>query len=481
MSEKGISSRSRDRSGPSAASKPRARATRPKAAGARLVAGQASAARTAAKVKRASNARMVGKTMEHVRRSRPAGVARSEWLKQKALETGQSVGRTGKSGARGQLKGHFVEALDVKTYNRKNLLTGKKLVPRKKSANKAYDASRVIHKKFAGGVQQKSSASGIDKAIRQMEKVKPGSASRGTARVPKDQVVAARRRAAGRIKVRGMEFTSAQADVKLDKGLADLAKRGSAATSRVRAAAKAGVGAAVTSAALGAAMEARALRRGQLSSQDFAENRAVDATEGAVSAGTSAVAGGAGGALATAALATQTGAAAAASVGALGTSAVGVIGGLGSGGAAVAGVLGGVTVAGAAPVVVGGALSIGAGMGVAKGFRHVRRRVKKRQQRRRQAKAPSMAAASNGRRGRRQTKGVAEFSQVDMERIRVYIRGRESAGSEAKDRISEELRGLGFYISDWVAPGQSFDRADLEALVRNGQLRITSAMPAQKE
>src|SRR5207302_698556 len=82
---------------------------------------------------------------------------------------------------------------------------GKQAVPRKGSTNKAYDASRVVNKNFAGAVQQKSSAAGTEKAIAQMEKVKPGSARRGTLRVPRDQVGKTKAQARGRIRVKGME------------------------------------------------------------------------------------------------------------------------------------------------------------------------------------------------------------------------------------------------------------------------------------
>lgn len=85
-----------------------------------------------------------------------------------------------------------------------------------------------------------------------MEKIKPGSASQGTLRVPKDQVAATQRQALDkvtgrrRIRVKGMDFTSEQAGKQLDKGLGDLAKSGVEAGSQARALAKGGaVGAAI--------------------------------------------------------------------------------------------------------------------------------------------------------------------------------------------------------------------------------------------
>jgi hypothetical protein len=68
----------------------------------------------------------------------------------------------------------------------------------KKPAHVGYDARRYMQKRgketFAGAIQQKSSAAGAEKAITQMEKVEPGSATWGTLRVPKDQVTATQRK-----------------------------------------------------------------------------------------------------------------------------------------------------------------------------------------------------------------------------------------------------------------------------------------------
>jgi len=307
---------------------------------------------------------MVADTIErtHTRQAAEAA-SRSEFVMGRAgaIKTAaEEAAKQGKrAGGRGQLKGHFLEALDVKAYGAKGRAVGKQLVPRKGSTNKAYDASRVVNKKFAGAAQQKSSAAGTEKAIAQMERVKPGSARRGTLRVPRDQVAKTKAQARGRIHVKGMEFTSEQAGTKLDQGLGDVAKRGSKAGSAARATAKgAAIGAAVN-VALGAAGEAGALKRGEVDTRDFAENRAVDAAEGATNAVVGIAAASAGGAAATAALGTATGAAAAASAGAAGTTAVGAISGMGTVGAAVGGALGGVTVAAAAPAVVGGAAVIG--------------------------------------------------------------------------------------------------------------------------
>jgi hypothetical protein len=240
-------------------------------------------------------------------------------------------------------------------------------------------------------VQQKSNAAGINKAIAQMERTKPGSACKGTARVPKDHVAAARRKALDpttgkpRIRVKGMEFTSDEAGRRLDHGLSDVAKQGTKAGSQIRALAKGGAIGAAVSVGMGAVGEAGALRRGDVTAREFGENRVVDAAEGATGAVVGTLAASTGGAAATAVITgTAAGASAAASAGAAGTALVGVVGGFGSGGAAVAGVLGGVTATAALPVIAGGALALGSGIVIAKSFKHVRRSVTTRQQQRRE-------------------------------------------------------------------------------------------------
>jgi len=353
---------------------------------------QAGAATGRRAVDRAANAQLVAETIERTHTAQAAKAAsRSQFLKdragaiQKAAEEAVEQGKH--AGGREQLKGHFIEALDVKTYNAKGRLAGKKLVPRKASTNKAYDASRIVNEKFAGAIQQKSSAAGTEKAIAQMEKAKSGAARRGTLRVPRDQLGKTERQAARRIRVKGMEFTSEQAGSKLDQGLGDVARKGGRAGSTTRATAKgAAVGAAVT-VVVGVVGDADALKRGEIGRRDFAENRAVDAVEGATNAVVGVVAGGIGGAAATAALGTSAGAAAAAGAGAAGTAAVTAISGMGAIGGAAGGVLGGVTVAAAAPAVLGGAAVVASGVLVGKGYERARKKLRARQEQRRELAA----------------------------------------------------------------------------------------------
>jgi hypothetical protein len=370
----------------------------------RTASQQAAAAAGKRGLERAKSARRVARTIEHTHPKQAAKAkSTAAFVRDRAGQIRDGAAKAAaegtKAGGREQLKGHFIEALDVDTYNAKNLLNGKKLVPRNGSTNKAYDASRIVKtagkEKFAGAVQQKSSVHGTTKAIDQMERVKPGSASRGTLRVPKDHVAAARKRALdpatgqSRIRVNSMEFTSEQAGKQLDQGLADVAKKGIKAGSQVRALAKGGAIGAGVSVAIGAVTDARALKEGRLTRSDFVELRSVDAAEGATGAVVGTLASAAGATAATAALGTASGATFAASVGAAGTAAVGTIGGMGAGGAAVAGVLGGMTATAALPVVAGGAAAFGVGAAVTKGFKRVRGAVKDKHRRRRELEAAS--------------------------------------------------------------------------------------------
>jgi hypothetical protein len=342
-------------------------------------------------VDRAANTKMVAGTIERVHAGQVAQAAsKSDFLKSRAGEITEAAKRAAAEGrharARDLLKGYFIEALDVKTYNAKGKLAGKKLILRARCNNQGYDATRLIKVdgkwEFAGAIQQKFNATGTRDAISGMEKIKAGSATKGTLRVPRDQVAAAERMARRRVRVKGMDFTSQQAGKQLDKGLGDLAKSGVKAGSQARALAKGGAVGAAISVGIGALTEVRALHRGEVNGREFAENRGVDAVEGATNAVVGALAAGAGGAAATAALGTAAGASFAASAGAAGTAVVGAIGGMGTGGAAVAGVLGGVTATAALPVIAGGVVAIGTGVVVGKGFKRVRRKVKDGQRRR---------------------------------------------------------------------------------------------------
>jgi hypothetical protein len=437
----------------------------------------------------ASRAKDAGRVIEAIERTHTKQVgqaaSRSKAVREVAAKVKAAADRAavegGRSGGMEQLKGHFVEILDVDTYNAKNRLTGKKLIPRSKGNAEAYDATRIVKKRFAGGVQQKASASHVEKTIRAMEKKKPGSAKKGVLRVPKDQVEAARRKAGPRVKeVKGMEFTRQEATIRLDKGVGDVAHTGTTAASQMRALGKAGLTGATVSIVIGGLADIPALRRGDLNRRDYGENRAVDAAEGATGAmlGTGVATLGAAGT--TAALGTAGGVSFAASAGAAGTAVVGAIGGMGSAGAAVAGILGGVTVTAALPVVAGATVAIGSGVVVGKGFKRVRRTVKARQGRRRLLTSQEHRAELTKASGESivdatvvelTLRGRADFTVEQAHTIRESLYSMaQNPGSAAK--ATARLRRLGFYISDWTTRGVQFTVVHFDELIAIGFISI---------
>jgi hypothetical protein len=332
----------------------------------------------------AKNARIASDAIAASHPVQVAGAAsRAEFITRRAGEIADSAAKAAANGSRSgafeQVKGHFIEAATIDRYNAAGKLVGKKLVTPNSHTHKAYDAMRIVGKgadqKFTGAVQIKSSSHGVEKAISQIEKVKPGSARNATLMVSQDEVGKSTAKAAGRIRVRGNGVTRAHATNQLEEGVNGLAKKGTSAASSARALGKAGAVGAVAGAAIGGVAEAGALKRGEISKRHYLENRAVDAGEGATGAvlGTGAASLAATGA--TAVMGTAAGASATASIGAAGTAVVGSIGGMGSAGAAVAGALGTVTAPVAIPVVVGGAASIAVGIGVSKAAKRIRRKV----------------------------------------------------------------------------------------------------------
>jgi hypothetical protein len=386
-----------------------------------------------------------------------AGALPDNVLRSDAARARASRGRSGKDGARGRLKGHLFEELDIATYNTSSAANGNRLVKRSNSCNPAYDASRFGPDRrnpgkdiFKGAVQHKSSSAGAAAAVRKMEETKPGSARCGIIRVPADEADATRQRVGSRARVEASEITSEQLEQTLDLGLDALARDGAGAMSKKRQVLSGTAKAAARSAAVGAVTEARALARGEVDPKTFALHRAQDAGEAAIattvataaeklgkaSCGSRAVAQGAArsaavtvvvsslrdvpalargqmsgrdfaenrgidaleagtataiGAAATAGvLGTTAGAAAAARVGGAAESAAqpAAAAAARTGTAAgrwVATALGGVTAAPAGRAIVGGAVVIGTGLVVGKGFETVRKRVKTKQANRRQA------------------------------------------------------------------------------------------------
>ena len=175
-------------------------------------------------------ARIVKETIEELRR-RPADVAASPWLKDVAKRIRASAGASGKSAALGQFRGHLIERLDVRAYNAANKRVGKKLVLRSKPLNEGYDVSRFINNRFAGAVQHKMGLTGATAAADKLEKLKPGSASKATLRVPADRLAKTAVQARGRVRVQASAVTTSDIVTTSDGGLRQLAKHGKSSAS----------------------------------------------------------------------------------------------------------------------------------------------------------------------------------------------------------------------------------------------------------
>lgn len=333
---------------------------------------------------RAANAKLVEQAISasHARKVAEAA-SKSDFVQGRASEIVSATRRaaeTGtRSGAREAVKGHFIETMTARDYNAAGRFVGKRMVEMPSPTHRAYDAKHFVKEGgkwvFRGADQVKSSRAGTEKAISQIEKVKQGSAVKATLRVPQDEVAATTRKAAGRIRVKGNGVTKAQSAKRLDGGLGDLAKKGSSASSKLRAAGKSGAIGAATTTAIGAAKDVGALRSGDLSRRHFVENRGLDLVEGGGGALIGSAAAGGGSMVAAAGLGTATGGAIATSLGGAGTAVLGSVSTLGAPGAFAAGALGGLSAPVVLPAVAGAGASIAVGLAVTRGFKKVRGKV----------------------------------------------------------------------------------------------------------
>ena len=427
---------------------------------------------TARNVARANKAKTVAETLTDISKSAPgAGAARSDWLRSEAAKTIKSVGPAGKTGARGRLKGHLFEDLDITAYNCRGARAGKEMVKRANPRNAAYDASKFKDGQFIGAVQHKSSPAGVEAAVAKMEAVKPGAAKRGTIRVPGDQATETARRAGNRARVQGSSVTSEQLENTLDTGLAGLAAKGGKGASVYREVALGTAKSAAIGAAIGGALEVPALVRGQVSTREFAENRAVDGGEAAIATAVGSVAAGA-------VLGTSLGASTAASAGgacaAAAASSATAVGGMGTVGGAAATALGGVTAASAGPIVVGGVVVLGTGYLVGQGFKLARRWVRDKQEGRRLEEHDDIERT------------LANLEESDIEAVLVLRGSREfdegefvliredlcllavTTDCDERAKMTARLRRRGFYLSDWAASGAPFGGAEFDALTAGG-------------
>jgi hypothetical protein len=70
-------------------------------------------------------------------------------------------------------------------------------------------------------------------------------------------------------------------------------------------------------------------------------------------------------------------------------------------------------------------------------------------------------------------KGTNRFTAAEADRIRRLLRQRATAERAQQKRLRDELRAIGFYISDWSGPG--FTPSDFDELIRTGGIMIIDA------
>lgn len=66
-------------------------------------------------------------------------------------------------------------------------------------------------------------------------------------------------------------------------------------------------------------------------------------------------------------------------------------------------------------------------------------------------------------------RGTDRFISAQADQIRALLRKRATAERAEQKRLRDELRAIGFYISDWSRPGM--DPSDFDALVRSGKIK----------
>lgn len=69
-------------------------------------------------------------------------------------------------------------------------------------------------------------------------------------------------------------------------------------------------------------------------------------------------------------------------------------------------------------------------------------------------------------------KGKTRFSAATAERIRILLGRVRSSPRPAQKVLRQQIRDLGFYISDFRRPASGFTREDFDALVQNGGIEV---------
>lgn len=72
-------------------------------------------------------------------------------------------------------------------------------------------------------------------------------------------------------------------------------------------------------------------------------------------------------------------------------------------------------------------------------------------------------------------RGSDTFSRSTADRIRLLLHRTRSSPREDQKRLREQIRDLGFYISDWSRPAEGFGPSDFDALC--ARARSASSRP----
>lgn len=205
------------------------------------------------------------------------------------VATASRIDSTG--GAAGQAAGHAFEILDVRRYNGQicHLVRRTTLRLNSSAHQPGYHAIRRVNGRFAGGIQHKLSASGTRRAIEKLNRVKPNAAANATLRVPRDHFAVAVRAAGSRIRVASSGISSATVRSTVERGSDRLVKLGEAGAPTSRSAvrsARRGAGFAVV---VGAVVDARALRNGEIDRRVFVARRVEDFSDAGASAAAASV------------------------------------------------------------------------------------------------------------------------------------------------------------------------------------------------
>jgi len=71
-------------------------------------------------------------------------------------------------------------------------------------------------------------------------------------------------------------------------------------------------------------------------------------------------------------------------------------------------------------------------------------------------------------------KGRSTFTSAELAKIRSLLAEKQRAGRSRQKSLRQQIRDLGFYISDFAANRNGFGPNDLDRLVKTGRIRVTN-------